>query len=143
MTATNVLKKIGLIPQDKSELMIKKGTQEWSVGDLMSKYADYRVLLHIKKQELIEQFTSRLNYIGFDRQEFEFVGIPTNDYITIRLGYWKPMDSDVLLRLQQLSGLEHKITEEYSEEDDGDDDDGKPMMIKRWCYNVRIDVSQF
>ena len=85
---------------------------------------------------------SRVSVSRLAKAEIE-VGMPIEVYATgaynlaLRFGYWNRLSQAQLSSLQEALGvMSNAITEDLYEDDDGDDDNGKPIIRKLYSYTL-------
>jgi hypothetical protein len=80
-----------------------------------------------------EEIVQALAEAGLSSEEIDFRGeFGKADSIThFRYSYWRRLPSDAY------EAIAHLVYEDLYEDDDGDDDRGRPIIIKRWSYHFR------
>ena len=71
-----------------------------------------------------KQITEALIGTGIDLTDIDFRG---SGYF--RYGYWRRLPSEAY------EAIAHLVDEDLYEDDDGDDERGRPIIIKRWSYH--------
>lgn len=81
----------------------------------------------IKSQirEIIEEYDPKAR--------FEFAGAPNAKHVTVRWGYWKPMPDDLFHEIKKQFP---SACEDCYDDDDGDDDEGRPIIRRLWSTVV-------
>tara|TARA_R110002050_G_scaffold197486_1_gene332366 strand:- start:21 stop:287 length:267 start_codon:yes stop_codon:yes gene_type:complete len=85
---------------------------------------------------------SRISVSKLAKAEME-VGMPIEIYydgasnLALRFGYWNRLSQAQLSSLQEALGvMSNAITEDLYEDDDGDDDYGKPIIRRLYSYTL-------
>lgn len=137
MKANKCLIKAGLIEEGFNNFIIKLNDKETDLGELMEEYATYRIALHEMKMDIHKEISKWMQVFEVNEKSFSFKEGDTDTKVVLRYGSWKTLPIDLFEKLRLLYPA---IWEDCYDDDDGDDDEGRPIIRHLYSYVIPVEV---